>query len=342
MSSVMTWTNEMILDELKNGSGNGKTVWEIQEALGCNHETVRRRLLSLIEEKKVSRRMDSTNGKRSYVYEVIESDEKKEAVVEKPERYGDNKNDEGYSDPTAAAAIRSASSHKETFLPGAIYKTGFGDPFLVIRTYPDCELGYYVREVPNAVSTDTTVVWLTKNGSHLVYVNQIMSVPHRKLQGNTFERIPMEAYRDILRKSPLQAAKHIEVPVEKIVEVEKEVIKEVPAELTEQKCIEFIRESGWLKEHDEILEIAAKIDAMDDLSTEDHIKALRESGWLEEHDKEMSTVITATIPKKVVTTSITSAIPKEVVNEMLELELLKQKASIYENILQAMISGWKK
>lgn len=328
-------SKEMVFDEIKRRN-NGCTVPELESDLGWNHEVVRRRLVDLMEEGAVERELITDGKVHAFRYTIV-NHAKKEADMEKPERYGDNKNDEGYPDPTFAKAIKNLDRFND-IMPGGIYGTslGVGDSFLVVRTYPDCALGYYVREVDLAKSTDTTTAWQTKKGTSYVQVNQLMSVPFRKLDKHKFERMPLDAYKDIIRKSPLQTAKVAPVEIEKIIEkevpVEKEVIKAVPAALTIEGCYEFLRDSGWLDEHDKAVKDIEKakyiFGAPTELTEDICIEFLQNSGWLPEHDKEMTTV--------------TSAIPKEVVNEMLKLELLKQKASIYEEILKIVLPGFKK
>lgn len=333
----MVITKDEVLKELKNAGEDGLTAAILARRHYCSVETARRRLIELLDEHTEGVEVLPREGRKSpnrYVYKPVEKEEPK---MEKPERYGDNKNDEGYSDPTAATAMRFMES-RWGFTSGRVYKTTLGDSFLVLRISNDGVIGYYVREVPLAVSTDSTVVWQTGPVCNMVHVNQPQTVSPKKLNNKLFSRCPQEAVDEILRKSPFKYARVVpvevlkEVPVEIEKIVEKEVIKEVPAELTIEGCYEYLRDSGWLDEHDKaVIDMdAAKRILIDptDLTEDICIEFLQNSGWLPEHDKEMTTV--------------TSAIPKEVVNEMLELELLKQKASIYEEILKIVLPGFKK
>lgn len=331
-------TKEMVLDELKKGESSGMSALELAAILDFSHETIRRRLLELIEDGLVDRdEKDTTEGKRRFLYRIVEEkpEQKEEPKPEKPERYGDNKNDEGYPDPTFAKALKSLDRFGG-IMPGGLYRITLGgrDSFLVVRTYPDCALGYYVQEVQEAKSTDTTTAWQTKKGTSYVHVNQLMSVPFRKLDKHKFERMPLDAYKDIIRKSPLQAAKVIPV------EVEKEVIKEVPAELTIEGCYEYLRDSGWLDEHDKAVKDmeAAKLifGAPTELTNDICIEFLQNSGWLPEHDKALS------VPEKPVKGRVNlDELPSPTWDEV-ERNLLIQKVEIYENIIKVLLPGWKK
>lgn len=362
----VTLTKEAVLDELKNGEATGMTIKQLEENISYNHESIRRRLLELIEDGEVTRERDTNDGKRSFVYKLVasEPEQEEEPKMEKPERYGDNKNDEGYPDPTFAKAIKNLDRFND-IMPGGIYGTslGVGDSFLVVRTYPDCALGYYVREVALAKSTDTTTAWQTKKGTSYVHVNQLMSVPFRKLDKHKFERMPLDAYKEIIRKSPLQAAKVVPVEIEKIVEkevpVEKEVIKEVPAELTIEGCYEYLRDSGWLDEHDKaVIDMdAAKRILRDptDLTEDICIEFLQNSGWLPEHDKSIAEGVSANrFPYedgdvvdgfKIINGAHTVS---EILNDidsrnlLYDKKLLEQKVEIYENIIKVLLPGFMK
>lgn len=156
------------------------------------------------------------------------------------------KNTEGYSDPTAAKAIKMLERN-DGIMPGTIYKTDKGSLFLVMRTYPDTILGYNIDQAIRAVTTDSEVAWQASGATYyLVHTNRLTYIASKRLiKSQGFQKCPFDVWKDIARRSPLQNAKVLPIPVEQDpikVEVEKEVIKEVPV-VDEQKIKEAVADA---------------------------------------------------------------------------------------------------
>lgn len=245
---LATEAKEKILTNIKE-SENGLTDKELGERLGLSDVRVNWYLNRMMEEDADLLSRARTDAHSKYVYKLnkvvlplpeeenqLTFDIPKPKVEDNVSRlYNQGKNSEGYVDPTSAKAMKSVG-RLDGFMAGGIYKTNTGSWFLVLRPYPDTLLGYNIEETTYAASTDRTVAWPYRTFTRVVYVNRLQSISSKKLKHSDFSKCPFETMKEVIRKSPLHAARVIEIEkeVEKIVEVEKpvEVIKEVPVENT--------------------------------------------------------------------------------------------------------------
>lgn len=174
-----------------------------------------------------------------------------------------NKNSEGYSDPTASAAIKSAENkHEEKapifagdFLPGSTIWVNQNDRtqlFLIFKSFPDAFVGWYVgidlqiKEVlPSFVQWVSDGHFFTIQSHRLTSVKRSPAYPY-STAGRLY-RCPMNAFREVISKF---GGNMVEVPIE--VEVEKVVEKvvEVPAKVEKELVTDRTEDN---KEHVDLL-----------------------------------------------------------------------------------------
>lgn len=236
---------EKILTNIKK-SENGLTDRELGERLGLSDVRVNWYLNRMMEEDADLFDRTREDAHSKYVYTIKKKEEEPNVEEDKVSRlYNQGKNSEGYVDPTSAKAMKSVG-RLDGFMAGGIYKTNTGSWFLVLRPYPDTLLGYNIEETTYAASSDRTVAWPYRTFTRVVYVNRLQSISPKKLKHSDFSKCPFETMKEVIRKSPLHAARVIEIEkeVEKIVEVEKpvEVIKEVEKEVEVPVVKEVVKE----------------------------------------------------------------------------------------------------
>lgn len=180
-----------------------------------------------------------------------------------PDKFGPKKNAEGYSDPTMAEAIKNAMVKYTDHMPGEIWlhkrKNGQIISKLILSVQRNKAI--CISVFANGSQLDQKVK--TQSGTtKYVALDYIEAVPLKELEERT--DIVQEKYMDnlhtrlidILGIKPIEKVVEVEkevtveVPVEKIVEVEKEVRVEVPVE----KIVEVEKEVT-----DPVIEAEARI-----------------------------------------------------------------------------------
>lgn len=174
-----------------------------------------------------------------------------------------NKNSEGYSDPTASAAIKSAENkHEEKtpifagdFLPGSTIWVNQNDRtqlFLIFKSFPDAFVGWYVgMDLSLKEELPSYVTWISDGHVFTVFSHRLTSVKRSPAYpystAGRLYRCPMNAFREAISKF---GGNVVEIPVE--VEVEKVVerVVEVPAKVEKELVTDRIEDN---KEHIELL-----------------------------------------------------------------------------------------
>lgn len=216
-------TKNEVITAIANSGANGVSALELAEALGTSVSVAINHASRLYRDKIISKKRRVLSGRHwEAVYYSNTADEQPteqsaNVRVDDPapevSKHKSNQNHEGYNDPTATEAIKRMERYGG-FMPGGIYKTTSGDAFLVLTTYPDTVLGYWIDFVPNATDTDSEVTWKVGPNSALVHTHRVCSVPFKRLLLGNMTKCPFESFRDILRKSPFNSCKKVEVPVE--------------------------------------------------------------------------------------------------------------------------------
>lgn len=222
-----------VIKAIVNSGVYGVTNHELAEALGTTESNIRNHVSRLCKNNMVYKKQRRSGRSWVSVYYSNTVEDPAKRPDEEPTEQTDeqsvnvrvddpapevskhkpNQNHEGYNDPTATEAIKRMERYGG-FMPGGIYKTTNGEAFLVLTTYPDTVLGYRIDFVPNATDTDSEVTWKVGPNSALVHTHRVCSVPFKRLLLGNMTKCPFESFRDILRKSPFNSCKKVEVPVE--------------------------------------------------------------------------------------------------------------------------------
>lgn len=224
-------TRNDVIMAIANSGATGVTAHELAETLGISEGSVTNHVSRLYTDNLISKKRRWLSGRHweAVYYSNTVDEEPDEQSIEEPDeqsanvriddpapevsKHKPNQNHEGYNDPTATEAIKRMERYGG-FMPGGIYKTTNGEAFLVLTTYPDTVLGYRIDFVPNATDTDSEVTWKVGPNSALVHTHRVCSVPFKRLLLGNMTKCPFESFRDILRKSPFNSCKKVEVPVE--------------------------------------------------------------------------------------------------------------------------------
>lgn len=195
--------------------------------------------------------------KKSKIEEVTEDNIPKEEYVnpvkELEDKHVYGKNHEGYSDPTATAAMRSVA----TFLPGEIHThkagTGSTHDFFVIASTATRVIGFHVYNaayIRKPEKRDGALLFEFPASGVSKYwcdLSHITNVPSKFVNARVNDRVDAKTYEMITDQLNVYlrlpgpgrvVAVKKEVPVEKVVEkiVEKEV--EIPVEKVVEKVVE--------------------------------------------------------------------------------------------------------
>lgn len=217
-------TKNDVLNAIRERNEQGITTAALAELFEISRRAARQHMTRLMADGVVSSRHHKNGkpgGESVYFINVVEQPVNVRIDDPAPEvsKHKPNQNHEGYNDPTATEAIKRMERHGG-FMPGGIYKTTNGEAFLVLTTYPDTILGYRIDFVPNATDTDSEVTWKVGPNSALVHTHRVCSIPFKRLLLGNMTKCPFESFRDILRKSPFNSCKKVEVPVEGSVRIE--------------------------------------------------------------------------------------------------------------------------
>ena len=226
---------ELILDALKTGTFKSKDMAEVTQV---NRNQITQDLKTLQLMYPQIKHYGTTGSSSKWVWEETEKKTVKEAV-EEIDRYSVNKNDEGYSDPTAAAVIKSMDNIYGSKVPGSVWSVssanGKVEEYLILSDFRDCCSCLMLLNDKNQYNPVYCVAVDFKTDSY-VDVRRICPKPSRYFLQYEFEIKNLEAVQNrinkIFRFPMSEKTVEVRVPVERIVEVEKEVIKEVPAENT--------------------------------------------------------------------------------------------------------------
>lgn len=234
------------------------TASEISELTGINRNTIKCLFTSHIKPKYPDNAFSIPRKGYEWV-EVKNPPEIKaaESKAEPTDKYGPNKNSEGYSDPTASKAIRNVekseriNSFKEVHLeqPGEIweYENGYYNAtsrvdtmLLVLTSAGNSVCGLDVRLVDERYNKEYCAPINLKGKMYYVDCRRIFSKPVKSLDCRK-AWLAEEAFKEIktqiatcLGLEPVVVEKTVEVPVEKV--VEKTV--EVPVEKIVEKTVE--------------------------------------------------------------------------------------------------------
>lgn len=228
---------------LKAAGAEGLTRKELSDTIGVTTTTVTNYIRFINKDGELIKIKD---GKTPIVYwngendKVITMPEKKVTAAEKVElveRYDDKKNDEGYSDPTAYAAMKEITPRQK---PGDIWVNDFNGTealyFVLAATpkYVTCvQLFEHFTDVPECERKDMLPVRYSERASYYFNPVRIYTRPAKYFKqregflGKAFEYISGKV-NEYLCLSPKVV---VEKVVEKKVEVPVEVEKEVPVEV---------------------------------------------------------------------------------------------------------------
>lgn len=175
------------------------------------------------------------------------SEDEKQAEVkdktEKPERYSVHKNDEGYNDPTAYGAIKSVDGclDEGPFKPGDVWKVDFGNGseefrFLILKGFDKTVSCLKIHKLESTETYNPVIhAPVSMQRKEIVDCRRVVAKPARYFLEKD-ENYCVTNFDAIKRKIALLLNISIEVPVEKPVEVIKEVEKrvEVPVKVIKE------------------------------------------------------------------------------------------------------------
>lgn len=223
---------ELIVDALKSGTFKAK---DMAEATQVNRNQITQDLKTLQLMYPQIKHYGTTGSSSRWVWEETEKKTMKEAA-EEIDRYSVNKNDEGYSDPTAAAVIKSMDDIYGSKVPGSVWSvssaSGKVEEYLILSDFRDC-CSCLMLLTDKAQWNPVYCVAVDFKTDSYVDVRRICPKPSRYFLQYEFEIKNLEAVKNRINKIfnfPVQE-KTVEVPVP--VEVEKIVEKkvEVPVEV---------------------------------------------------------------------------------------------------------------
>lgn len=256
---------ELIVDALKSGTFKTK---DMAEATQVNRNQITQDLKTLQLMYPQIKHYGTTGSSSKWIWE----EGCKQEVKEEIDRYSVNKNDEGYSDPTAAAVIKSLDNIYGSKVPGSVWSVSMAngkiEEYLVLSDFRDrCSCLMLLGDEDNYNPVYCVCVDLQRK--KYVDVRLISSKPARYFLQYEFEIKNLEAVQNRINKIfnfPVQE-KTVEVPVpvevekivEKKVEVPVEVIKTVevqvpvPVEIDRDKTVDAV-DTALLRQKADIYE----------------------------------------------------------------------------------------
>ena len=253
---------ELILDALKTGTFKTK---DMAEATQVNRNQITQDLKTLQLMYPQIKHYGTTGSSSKWVWEETE---KKTVKEEEMERYSYKKTDEGYSDPTAAAVIKSMDNIYGSKVPGSVWSvssaSGKVEEYLILSDFRDC-CSCLMLLTDKAQWNPVYCVAVDFKTDSYVDVRRICPKPSRYFLQYEFEIKNLEAVQRRINKIfrfPVQE-KTVEVPVpveiEKKVEVPVEVIKTVevkvpvPVEVDRDKTVDAV-DTALLRQKADIYE----------------------------------------------------------------------------------------
>lgn len=253
---------ELIVDALKSGTFKAK---DMAEATQVNRNQITQDLKTLQLMYPQIKHYGTTGSSSKWVWEETEKKTIKEAAEEN-DRYSYKKTDEGYSDPTAAAVIKSMDSIYGSKVPGSVWSVSMAngkvEEYLVLSDFRDrCSCLMLLGDEVNYNPVYCVCVDLQRK--KYVDVRLISSKPARYFLQYEFEIKNLNAVQEKIQKifkMPVQE-KTVEVEkiVEKKVEVPVEVIKTVevqvpvPVEIDRDKTVDAV-DTALLRQKADIYE----------------------------------------------------------------------------------------
>lgn len=224
---------ELILDALKSGTFKAK---DMAEATQVNRNQITQDLKTLQLMYPQIKHYGTTGISSKWVWEETE----KRTVKEEIDRYSVNKNDEGYSDPTAAAVIKSMDNIYGSKVPGSVWSVssanGKVEEYLILSDFRDC-CSCLMLLTDKAQWNPVYCVAVDFKTDSYVDVRRICPKPSRYFLQYEFEIKNLEAVQNRINKIfnfPVQEKTvevSVPVEVEKIVEKPVEVIKTVEVQV---------------------------------------------------------------------------------------------------------------
>lgn len=215
---------ELIIDALKTGTFKTK---DMAEATQVNRNQITQDLKTLQLMYPQIKHYGTTGSSSRWVWEEGAKQEVKEEI----DRYSVNKNDEGYSDPTAAAVIKSMDNIYGSKVPGSVWSVssanGKVEEYLILSDFRDCCSCLMLLTDKTQWNPVYCVAVDFKTDSY-VDVRRVCPKPSRYFLQYEFEIKNLEAVQNRINKIfrfPVQE-KTVEVPVP--VEVIKTVEVKVP------------------------------------------------------------------------------------------------------------------
>lgn len=199
----MKVTQLMIIEAIKESGEKGMSMSEIQTkfSLKARPKSTLDAILSAENSPVYREKETNTSSGRGIQYRYYF----RTPVIEtKPNE--ESKNAEGYSDPTAAKAIKNLE-RSNGFMPGGIYefRTRPGSFFLIIdASNSECAQGYVVGKSADNETNASTVCWQAGKHYDIVRTNQLTYAKYGWLNRMFNRRCPFEALKEILVKSPLR------------------------------------------------------------------------------------------------------------------------------------------
>lgn len=216
---------ELIIDALKSGTFKAK---DMAEATQVNRNQITQDLKTLQLMYPQIKHYGTTGSSSKWVWEETE---KKTVKEEEMDRYSYKKTDEGYSDPTAAAVIKSMDNIYGSKVPGSVWSVssanGKVEEYLILSDFRDC-CSCLMLLTDKAQWNPVYCVAVDFKTDSYVDVRRICPKPSRYFLQYEFEIKNLEAVQNRINKIfrfPVQE-KTVEVPVP--VEVIKTVEVKVP------------------------------------------------------------------------------------------------------------------
>lgn len=219
---------ELILDALKSGSFKAK---DMAEATQVNRNQITQDLKTLQLMYPQIKHYGTTGSSSKWVWEETEKKIIKE-MKEEIDRYSVNKNDEGYSDPTAAAVIKSCDNIYGSKVPGSVWSVssanGKVEEYLILCDFREC-CSCLMLLTDTSQYNPVYCVPVDFQRKAYVDVRRVCPKPSRYFLQYEFEITNLEAVQNKVNKIFKFPAseKTIEVEVEKVIEKKVEVPVEV-------------------------------------------------------------------------------------------------------------------
>ena len=240
---------ELIIDALKSGTFKAK---DMAEATQVNRNQITQDLKTLQLMYPQIKHYGTTGSSSKWVWEETE----KKTVKEEIDRYSVNKNDEGYSDPTAAAVIKSMDNIYGSKVPGSVWSVSMAngkiEEYLVLSDFRDrCSCLMLLGDDANYNPVYCVCVDLQRK--KYVDVRLISSKPARYFLQYEFEVENLNTVQEKIQKifkMPVQEKK-VEVPVEVIKTIEVKV--PVPVETERDNTVDAV-DTALLRQKADIYE----------------------------------------------------------------------------------------